>query len=105
MEETKYTITLTDGTSIGDLTLNGNNYISKTSVQAETFVGNCSPMTVSDGETEEVHEFAELVQIKQYGNEYWMVFRDIPEHERKEVKVRADVDYLAMMTDVDLEEV
>ena len=55
-------------------------------------------------ETEEVHEFAELIQVKQYGDEYWMAFRDISEKERKEIKVRSDVDYIAMMTDVDLEE-
>lgn len=104
MEEKKYTITLADNTVLDNLTLNGNNFVSKTAVQASLFVGNCSPMTISDGETEEVHEFAELVQVKQYGDEYWMVFRDIPENERKEAKVRSDVDYIAMMTDVDLEE-
>ena len=104
MDDKRYSITLADGTVLSDLELNGNNYVSKTAVQASLFTGNCSPMTISDGENEEVHEHAELVQVKRYGDEYWMVFRDISVKELREAKVRSDVDYIAMMTDVDLEE-
>lgn len=104
MEPKTYTITLSDGTVIGDLSLNGNNYISKTPVDAAIFAGNCSPVVISDGENEETHENAELVQVAQYGDEYWIVLRDLSEQEIRDLKTRSDIDYIAMMTDIDLEE-
>lgn len=103
MDTKTYTMTLSDGTVIGNLTLNGNNYISKTPVDAAIFAGNCSPVVISDGENEEIHENAELVQIAQYGNEYWIVIRDLSEQEIRDLKTRSDIDYIAMMTDIDLE--
>lgn len=101
----KYTITLADGTTIDNLALNGTNYISKKPVTSDVFAGNCSPMIISDGEIEELHENAELVQIKNYNGEYWIAFRDVPKQELEEAKIRSDIDYIAMMTDTDLEEV
>lgn len=102
MEETRYTITLADGTEVSNLRLNGNNYISDTPVLEELFTDNCSPLTVSDGDTEEVHENAELIQIAQYGDEYWIAFRDLTPAEIDSIKMHSDIEYLAMMTDVEL---
>lgn len=102
MEEKRYTITLADGTELNDLRLNGNNFISDQPVVEDVFEDNCTPLTISDGETEEVHENAELVQIVQHGSEYWMVFRDLSEEEIENAKMRSDIEYLAMMTDVEL---
>ena len=104
MDTKTYTITLSDGTVISDLTLNGNNYISKTPVDAAIFVGNCSPVVISDGENEETHENAECVQVAQYGDEYWIVLRDLSEQEIRDLKTRSGIDYIAMMADIDLEE-
>lgn len=101
----KYIITLSDGTTIDNLALNGTNYISQKPVTSDVFAGNCSPMIISDGEIEELHENAELVQIKKYNGEYWIAFRDVSKQELKEAKIRSDIDYIAMMTDTDLEEV
>lgn len=82
-EPKTYTITLADGTILENLALNGNNYISSEPIDADIFVGNCAPMTISDGEHEEIHENAELAQCVKYGDEYWLVFRDIPESEQR----------------------
>ena len=101
MEKT-YTITLSDGTAIENLSLNGTNYISQTPVNPEVFSGNCSPMIISDGENNELHMHAELIQIIQHNNEYWIAFRDIPKQELESIKLRSDIDYIAMMTDTDL---
>lgn len=106
MEE-KYTITLSNGRVISDLTLNGNNYVSNEPVPADMYAEiaeNCSPMTVSCGDISEVHEHAKLVQVAEYGGKYYLAFRDLTEQEVKEAKLRADIDYLAMMTDTELEE-
>ena len=103
MEEEKvYTVTLADGTELTNLTLNGNNFISETAIGAAVFEDNCSPVVISDGETEETHEHMELVQVTVYGGDYWFVLRDIPQEELEKIQTRADIEYIAMMTGIEL---
>lgn len=102
MNDNIYTITLEDGTQIENLRLNGNNYISQNPISSEIFDGNLGTVTISDGETEEIHTNMGLVQITQMNGEYWFVLRDIPESEIAAAKLRSDVDYLAMMSDVEI---
>ena len=97
-----YRIVLADGSEIGNLRLNGNNFISNVPVDKTVFDGNLSPVTIYNGLIPEVHEHMELVQVKQMGSEYWFVLRDISQKELDEMQVRADIDFLAMMTDVEL---
>lgn len=102
------TIVLADGTVLGDLVRNGTNYISQSEINRSVFQGNCSPLTVritGDEEVyEEVHENAALVHLTRMGDEYWFAFRDISEREMNEAKIRSDIDYIAMMADIDLDE-
>lgn len=102
MEEKIYKIILSDGTVIKNLTLNGDNFISKTSVDAEMFVGNCSPVVISDGENDEIHENVELVQITEMSDGYWFVLRDISLEELDKIKMQSDIEYVAMMAGVEL---
>ena len=103
MEET-YTIILPDGTVLDNLTCNGSNYISSVRVNADDdCFQNCSPLIIRCGDTEEVHEHAALVHVTKYGEEYWLAFRDISAEELMAEKLRSDLDYIAMMTDIDLE--
>lgn len=102
MENKTYSITLADGTVIGDLKLNGNNFISKTKVSHDVFADNCSPVTISDGEVEEVHDNMELVQITEMGDDYWFVLRDISKAEMEKIKMQSDIEYIAMMSGVEL---
>lgn len=62
-------------------------------------------MTISDGETTTVMEHAELVQCKKYGKEYWFVLRELSAEELMAAKTQANIEYIAMMADIDLEEV
>ena len=55
MDEKRYMITLADGTEIGDLRLNGNNFISERPIDEHVFSDNCSPVTISGGRGREVH--------------------------------------------------
>ena len=66
------------------------------------FAGNCSPVVISDGDTEETHNNMKLVQITQSDGEYWFVLLDIPESELLRLKTQSDLEYLAMMTGVEL---
>lgn len=103
MEEI-FSIILADGTVIDNLTLNGTNYVSSSEIHKEIFSDNCSPLRIVNGNDEEIIPHAELVCC--YGaNDGWHIaFRRITEDELFKAKLRADVDYLAMMTDTELEE-
>lgn len=102
MEEKIYKLTLDDGTVISRLRLNGNNFISDSPITEDVFDGNLSKVIIDDGEQEEIHGPMSLVQITKTGQEYWFVLRDLSERELKDLKLRADLDYIAMMTEVDL---
>jgi hypothetical protein len=102
MDEKNYKITLGDGTEIDNLRLNGNNYISTESVGADIFDGNCSPVMISDGTNDEIHDNMELVQINESNGEYWFVLRDVSSEELSKIKIRSDIEYVAMMAGVEL---
>ena len=108
MEKGTFTVTLADGTQLGGLELNGNNFISKEEVTADTFSGKLSKVVIEgDADVDEAgligeHTNMELVQVQQYGSEYWFILRDIPAAELERLQERADIDYIAMMTGVAL---
>lgn len=102
MTEKTYKITLADGTELDNLSLNGNNYISTELVDSVIFEGNCSPVIINDGTTDEIHDNMELVQITEVNGQYWFILRDISLDELKQIKLRSDIEYLAMMTGIEL---
>ncbi|MBR5780374.1 MAG: hypothetical protein IKY27_00120 [Bacteroidales bacterium] len=98
-----YTITLADGTVLDSLKLSGNTFISKVSVDAAIFESNCSPVVINDGEKDEIHPNMEFVQAAtNEPGEYWFILRDFTKEELASIKTRADIEYLAMMCDVEL---
>lgn len=103
-EESKvYTITLSDGSKLENITMNGSNYVSQTEITEDTFKDKLSKITVSDGEIEESYENMNLVQIVKYDDGYYFVLFATPESQLIQNKMRSDIDYLALMSDVDLE--
>ena len=115
MAKGTFTVTLADGTQLGGLELNGNNFSSKTKVTEETFRGKLAKVTITgDAEADEAgligeHEHMELVQVAHYtqathgmADGYYFVLRDIPAAELEKLQDRADIDYLAMMAGVTL---
>lgn len=102
MNEKIYKITLADGTVIENLRLNGNNYISGKALSADTFLGNLGTVTINDGEKDTVYENMSLVQLAKYDDEYWFILRTMTKKELQEIKNRSDIDYIAMMTDIEL---
>ena len=105
MEKRTWTITLADGTTLEGLTLNGNNYVSGNPLTDADFAGKLEHVTITDGETTTELTNVELVQCMQYGTEYWFVLREMTAAELTAAKVQASIDYIAMMADIDLEEV
>lgn len=58
-----WTITLSDGTKITDLEVNGTNFVSKTKINESIFKGNLDTVTISNGESEV--EYTDLIFIQQ----------------------------------------
>ena len=102
MDEKNYKITLADGTELSNLTMNGNNFISEATLDPGIFQSNCSPVVISDGEHDETHENMELVQVTEVNGQSWFVLRDMTPKELEQAKIKSDIEYLAMMCDVDL---
>lgn len=102
-----YQIKLSDDTVISNLTMNGNNFVSATELTEADFEGKLSPVTITDLETGqvEVHEHMDLVQIvNTYYTEgnWYFILRDLTEDELWRAYVMGNIDYLAMMSDVEL---
>ena len=95
-------IILSDGTTINNLTKNGDNFISQQSISQEVFEFNLSPVTIIDDDISEVHDHMRLVQLIQHNNEYWFILEDMTDQQLLDEKLRADIDYIAMMTDIDI---
>lgn len=97
-----YKVTLADGTEITGLTLNGNNFISRNPIDRNIFTDNLSPVIISEGNTEEIHDSMDLIHLTTMGNETWFALRDLTASELAAIKTRSDIDYIAMMCDIDL---
>lgn len=102
MDEKTYSVCLADGTTFENLKLNGNNFVSTQEIDASVFDGNCSPVKFRVDETEDVHENMKLIHVTKYGNETWFALRDLTEDELAKIQLRSDVDYIAMMAEVEL---
>lgn len=101
MIEKTYTIKLVDGRVIDNLTLNGTNFVSNTEIKPEIFEDNLVNVEIGDGFESEVHSNMQLAGISKYGEQWYFALIDIPESVLRERKLRSDVDYLAMMADID----
>jgi hypothetical protein len=103
MEEKTYKITLADGAVLDNLRLNGNNFIAKGDVSPDIFDGNCSTVIINDGTADDIHTNMELVQVTYpVAGESWIVLRDLSAAEIVQMQTRADIEYIAMMTGVEL---
>lgn len=98
MDEKIYKITLADGTVINDLRLNGSNFISQNVIDESVFKGNCSPVIINNGETEEKHMNMECVQVTQMGEEYWFILREISDEELTQKAFMSVVSLMAVRT-------
>lgn len=71
----------------------------------DVFEGNLSHVVIEDSEGNvEEHDNMALVQIAKYGKEYWFVLRELSAQEIRDAKTQANIEYIAMMADIDLDE-
>lgn len=116
-KERTWTVTLADGTAIENLTLNNgaNTFHSPAEITEDTFDGKLSEVHISasDGDMTgcaypDTLRNAELVQIMQPADtpdgQWAFILREIPADQLFRAKIQAQLDFLAMNTDVDLED-
>ena len=72
-----YTITLSDGRRLENLTVNGTNFVSKTKVDEKIFQNNLAAVVISDGKTERTYENLVFVQQMEWADgTYYLAFRE-----------------------------
>jgi len=98
-----YEITLADGTKLKNLQLNGNNWVSPTELTEADFEDKLSTVTFTDGKNTYTHENMRLAQVMHYTDGWYFILLDIPKEELEKMKTQADIQYIAMMANVDLE--
>lgn len=106
-----YKIKLSDGTTISGLGLSGNNFISTEPLTPEIFSGKLRKVEITypaEGEIPEhteTYENMRLASIKDYGEKgYYFVLTEIPRGELEMMKLKSSIEYLALMSDIDIEE-
>ena len=93
------TIALSNGTELTGLELNGNNYISPEKLTEDTFADGLSPVVINGEE----HEQMALVQCIQHADgRTWFILRDVTAEEVANAKLRSDIDFIALMFDIEL---
>ena len=93
------TIALSNGTELTGLELNGNNYISPEKLTEDTFADGLSPVVINGEE----HEQMALVQCIQHADgRTWFILRDVTAEEIASAKLRSDIDFIALMSDINL---
>lgn len=103
-----YSIELSNGRTLNNVHLNGNNFYTTYKIDEDMFDGGLKKVVVSDGETEQVGENMRLLQLVHYDSSlgleagWYFVFGQIPEEEMRFAKLQSDIEYLSMMTDIEI---
>ena len=99
----KYTIKLADGTELKELGKNGDNYISATEIDESIFDDNTDEITITDEDgNETVLENAEFIQQMEFADGFYICFRVKSQSEIVMENIQSQIDYIAMMTDVEM---
>lgn len=98
-----YKITLANGTEIGNLELNGNNYIAPTAVDSAVFDGNMATVTITDvdsGDTQQITDGALLSNIVRDGRSWIVLGQKSAEQKRQETVDTAVTDLHLALAEV-----
>lgn len=79
-----YTITLSNGTKLENLELNGNNYISEQIIGDSVFEGGLDTVEISDGETTETFTDMRLMSNRVDNGKSWFVLGEKTAQQKKD---------------------
>lgn len=91
-----------DGSPELEAEVNGNVYIVD---EEPTFPSDLSNITIVSGGNEIVIANGKIVECASVDGRYWFGIQEVTEEEAIQATMRAQIDYIAMMSDIDLEEV
>ena len=77
-----YKITLNDGTTLENLELNGNNFISEKVIDDSVFTNNLDTVTIRNGETTVTYTDMKLLSNRVDGGKSWFVLGEKTEQEK-----------------------
>lgn len=111
MENKTYTLRL-EGThetfEISSLTMNGTNYVSETEVDTSAWPPTFElTATDSEGNVTEKIEHAKLIQQVSYAwdeGKWYLAFAQVSQQEIANAQLQSEIEYIAMMADIDLDE-
>ena len=86
-----YTITLSDGTILDNLELNGNNYISETLIDDAVFEDNLATVEIHDGESAQVYENMKLIANRVFGGKSWFILAEKTKQEIERERMIQDI--------------
>ena len=92
-----YIITLSDGTELANLELNGNNFISNTIIDDNVFKDNLTKVIITSPEGVSEYEDMKLIQNKVYGSQSWFI---LIEKNKEEKEKETILQLLADLTEV-----
>ena len=107
-----YSVILSDGKSLSGLEVSSDYFVSKAEVRAEDFEGRLARIEVVDDGGEVVseaaplevgeHEDMELFNLFKTDGQWYFCLRERDKSEAESLRDRADIEYIAMMTGVEL---
>lgn len=97
-------IILADGTTLDNIEYDDFYFTASYKIDKNIFSGNCSPFTVRIGDEDIIHRHAELAVFRETDDGAAFRFRDLTAKDVAQRKMEANLEYLAMMLDIDLEE-
>ena len=92
-----YIVTLSDGTELVNLELNGNNFISNTIIDDNVFKDNLTKVIITSPEGVSEYEDMKLIQNKVYGSQSWFI---LIEKNKEEKEKETILQLLADLTEV-----
>ncbi len=98
-----YTLTFDDGSTLENLERNGNTFETDQDIDETYFEGKLGHIVMDDGETEQEFENVVLVRLWKFENTVYFVLRELTQDEINQMQNRADIEYIAMMADIDLD--
>lgn len=89
-----YMITLANGTTLENLDLNGNNFISTAILADSVFEGGLGSVVISDGTTAETYKDMVLISNRVDGGRSWFILAEKTEREKEYEQFRENLEAL-----------
>lgn len=104
----QYRVTLSDGTVLDGLSVNGNNFISDAEIASDIFENNLDKVVISDGENN--YEYTDMVLVsnridKMDGKDWFILDVKTEEEKAKEKETRERLETEQLITEMDIQNI